>query len=92
MLYPRSKDRVTNGDILQSILFKSSVYGAYSELYAGFSPDVTEKDNGGHLMAWGRKAYLPKGCEDGLKGKAEGGTGEAGKFFEYCDRETNKFL
>lgn len=80
-------------EILQSILFnKGPVYGAYSELYAGFSPEVTATDNGGHLMAWGRKGYLPIEVASGLKSKAEGGTGAAGKFFEYCDRETKIFL
>jgi len=68
------------------------VYGAYSELYAGLSPDVTKKENGGHLMAWGRKAYLPNEVADALKNTAEGGTGDAEKFFLYCDRETKKFL
>jgi hypothetical protein len=61
-------------------------------LYAGFSPEITKKENGGHLMAWGRKAHLPKEVEDGLKSEAEGGTGAAGKFFQYCDTETKKFL
>lgn len=73
-------------------MFKSPVYGAYSELYAGFSPEVTARENGGYFMAWGRKAYLPKESEDGLRSKAEGGTGLAEQFFEYCDRETNTFL
>lgn len=68
------------------------MYGAYSELYAGFSPEITAKDNGGHLMAWGRKAYLPKDIEDGLKSESEGGTGVAEKFFKYCDREVKTFL
>jgi retinol dehydrogenase-12 len=68
------------------------VYGAYSELYAGFSPDVTARENGGHLMAWGRKAYLPLEAASGLKSKAEGGTGAAPKFFEFCDRETKNYL
>jgi retinol dehydrogenase-12 len=77
---------------LQNILFKPCVYGAYSELYAGFSPDVTAKDNGGHLMAWGRKSYLPKEIADGLKSKSEGGIGSADKFFDYCDKEVKPFL
>ena len=74
-------------------MFKSPVYGAYSELYAGFSPEVTEQLNGGHLIAWGRKAYLPtEGGIDGLKTKAEGGTGAAERFYGYCDREIKNFL
>ncbi|TAQ91333.1 hypothetical protein B7494_g300 [Chlorociboria aeruginascens] len=72
--------------------FKPSVYGAYSELYAGFSPDVKPEQNGGHLMAWGRRADLPPDIANGLKSKAEGGTGAAQRFFEYCDREIKDYL
>jgi retinol dehydrogenase-12 len=86
------ESRLANGNALQSIVFKPCVYGAYSELYAGFSPDVTTQENGGHLMAWGRKAYLPKDAQNGLKSTAEGGSGAAGQFFEYCDREIKDFL
>ncbi len=68
------------------------MYGAYSELYAGFSPEVTMQDNGGHLMAWGRKAYLPKNVEEGLKSKQDGGTGAAEKFFQYCEKEIKTVL
>jgi len=85
-------DTFANVPLSQSVIFKPCVYGAYSELYAGFSPDVTAKENGGHLTAWGRKAYLPKVIQDGLKSKSEGGTGAADQFFEYCDREVKSFL
>lgn len=68
------------------------MYGAYSEIYAGFSPEVTAEQNGGHLMAWGRKGYLPKDVTDALKSESEGGTGTAQKFFDYCDREVKAFL
>ncbi|KAG4440605.1 hypothetical protein IFR05_003922 [Cadophora sp. M221] len=63
---------------------KGPVYGAYSELFAGFSPEVTPEHNGGYMMAWGRIV--------GWKSKANGGTGAAKKFLEYCDRETKEFL
>ena len=76
----------------QSLLFKGPVYGAYSELYAGFSPAVKVDQNGGHLMAWGRAAELPDDIIKGMKSEAEGGTGAAKKFFEYCNREIKDFL
>jgi hypothetical protein len=85
-------EKFANIPLSQSVIFKPCVYGAYSELYAGFSPEVTAKENGGHLMAWGRKASLPKELEDGLKSRSEGGTGAADKFFDYCDKEIKSFL
>jgi len=77
---------------LQSLIFKPPVYGAYSELYAGFSPEVKLDHNGGHLMAWGRKTDLPDDIKKGLKSVADGGNAAAQKFFEYCDREIKTFL
>ncbi|KAE8446079.1 hypothetical protein EG329_012587 [Mollisiaceae sp. DMI_Dod_QoI] len=77
--------------VLMNILFKPCVYGAYSELYAGFSPDVKPEQNGGHLMAWGRAADMPPDIVKGLKSKSEGGTGAAKKFFEYMNREIQEY-
>lgn len=48
--------------------------------------------NGGHLMAWGRAADLPPDIVSGLKSKSEGGTGNAQKFFDYCNREIKEYL
>ena len=77
---------------LQALIFKPPVYGAYSELYASFSPEVKAEHNGGHLMAWGRIADLPDDIVKGTKTKAEGGTGNKQKFMDYCDREIRDFL
>lgn len=68
------------------------MYGAYSELWTAFSPDVRMEHNGGHAMAWGRHADLPVDIVKGLKGKTQGGTGAAQTFFDYCDRETKAFM
>lgn len=68
------------------------MYGAYSELYAGFSPEVKAEHNGGYLIAWGRIADLPEDLVKGLKSEANGGTGKAKKFLAYCDREINGYL
>jgi retinol dehydrogenase 12 len=76
---------------VQNLLFKGPVYGAYSELYAGFSPDLKAENNGGYVMAWGRIAELPEDVTKGLKSKEQGGTGAAEAFLEYCERHTKRF-
>ncbi|KFZ03052.1 hypothetical protein V502_11281 [Pseudogymnoascus sp. VKM F-4520 (FW-2644)] len=79
--------------VAMSLVFRSPpVFGAYSELYAGFSPEIKAEHNGGHMMAWGRIAELPKDIIQGMKTKAEGGTGAKEKFMKYCDREVKAFL
>ncbi|KAE8444138.1 hypothetical protein EG329_000826 [Mollisiaceae sp. DMI_Dod_QoI] len=73
------------------LLFKGPVYGAYSELFAAFSPELKAENNGGYVMAWGRIAELPRNITHGLRSKAEGGSGEAKMFVDYCERETIMF-
>jgi retinol dehydrogenase 12 len=77
---------------VQSLIFKGPVYGAYSELYAAFSPDIPASHNGGHLMAWGRVADSPEDMIKGMKSEKEGGSGRAKIFLDYCDREIKDFL
>jgi retinol dehydrogenase-12 len=76
----------------QSVAFKSPVYGAYSELYAALSPDLKEENNGGYILAWGRVGEIQEDVAKELKSKTEGGTGNAAKFVEYCNREIKAFL
>ncbi|KAL6904171.1 hypothetical protein GGI43DRAFT_421636 [Trichoderma evansii] len=54
------------------------IYGAYSELFAGLSPDVKPKHSGRYVMPWGR--FGP--TQD---------ISNAGKFFEYCENQTKSF-
>lgn len=72
-------------------MFKPAKFGAYTELYAGFSNDVTANDNGAFLIPWGRKGIIPEHIAKGLKTKEEGGTGVSKKFFEWCETETRKY-
>lgn len=76
-----------------SFLLFPTVYGAYTELYAGWSPDLSLENNGAYVYPWGRVGT------DTLRGDLlaasrsveEGGTGQAGKFWEWCDKETKQF-
>ncbi|KAJ5619790.1 hypothetical protein N7510_003774 [Penicillium lagena] len=73
------------------LMFKTPVYGAYSELYASLYPYLSAKNNGGYVMAWGRVEELPADITNALKSKAEGGSGAAQIFLDYCERETKPF-
>ncbi|KAG0645886.1 Short-chain dehydrogenase reductase [Hyphodiscus hymeniophilus] len=76
-----------------SVIFKPAVYGAYTELYATFSPKVKpENTEGKYVMAWGRLEPLPKDVTDGLRSVQAGGSGKAAMFWEYCERETAAYL
>ena len=69
---------------MKSLLFKPTVYGAYTELYAAFSPELTrEKIRGGYVIAWGRIEPVPKDIADVQK---------TAKFWRYCERETSAYI
>ena len=74
------------------LLFDAKM-GAYTELWAGLSPELKAGDNGKYVIPWGRIHPSPRrDMVDAFRDVEEGGTGEAGKFREWCDRETAEFL
>ncbi|KAF7719829.1 Uncharacterized protein PECH_007785 [Penicillium ucsense] len=78
--------------ILLSPLLYPPIYGAYSELWAGTSPDLTMEDGGRPIIPWGR--LHPKPREDLLKAmkpKEAGGTGDAELFLRYCDDSIEQY-
>jgi hypothetical protein len=67
-------------------------YGAYTELYAGLSPDLTiEKHSGAFIWPWGLVGYLRPDIEQSLRSEGDGGSGKAAKLFAWCDQETAEF-
>ncbi|KAL9116585.1 MAG: hypothetical protein Q9187_006891 [Circinaria calcarea] len=67
--------------ILHFILYPP-IYGAYTELYAGLSPDITQKDNGGWVSPWGR-------LEPGRKDLLEPDLGR--KFWEWTEKQVKEY-
>jgi NAD(P)-dependent dehydrogenase (short-subunit alcohol dehydrogenase family) len=67
--------------------------GAYTNLWAGLSQEVTVKDGGRYVIPWGRWHACPrKDILDGLKSKEDGGTGVAGEFWTWCEERTKEFV
>ena len=66
--------------------------GAYTELWAGLSPDVKLEDGGRFAIPWGRWHTSPKkSILQSLKTKEEGGTGLAAQFWEWCEERTKDY-
>jgi len=76
---------------IQGLVFKDAKYGAYTELFAGLSPEVTSAKIKSFIMPWGRFVEIPKGIETGMKPKKDGGNGMLERFVEYCNKETSAF-
>lgn len=79
------------GIVFAPLLYPAKM-GAYTELWAGLSPELTIEANGAYVIPWGRIHPAPRGdLLDALNVKEEGGTGLAGDVREWCERETNEY-
>lgn len=67
--------------------------GAYTELWAGLSPDVKSEDGGRYAVPWGR--WHPSPRQDilaSLMTQEEGGTGLAEEFWAWCEEQTDMYV
>jgi retinol dehydrogenase-12 len=68
------------------------IHGAYTELFAGLSPDVIPENNGAWIIPWGRINSIRKDIEASAKTEAEGGSGKAAKFWEWSEEQVKSCL
>jgi NAD(P)-dependent dehydrogenase (short-subunit alcohol dehydrogenase family) len=80
--------------LLSAPLLHRPRMGAYTELWAGLAPELTLEAHGGaYVVPWGRLHPAPRGdLLDALKSEAEGGTGRAREFWEWCERQTADYM
>ncbi|KAL9608734.1 MAG: hypothetical protein Q9167_006452 [Letrouitia subvulpina] len=69
------------------VLLYPPIYGAYTQIFAGWSPDITESQNGAYIVPWGRIGTLRPGIAAGIKCD-DSKPAIAERFWEYCERET----
>ena len=77
---------------MQGFLLYPPIFGAYTELFAGLSPDITSMASGCYIIPRGRVGYLKENLAASLKPEAEGGTGVAKRFYEWCENETRQYM
>jgi NAD(P)-dependent dehydrogenase (short-subunit alcohol dehydrogenase family) len=78
---------------LVSPLLYEARYGAYTEVWCGFSDQLDfDHDQGSYIMPWGRKhPGLRPDILDACKSKEDGGTGVAELFRMWCDEQVKGF-
>ncbi|KAI9742775.1 MAG: hypothetical protein M1818_003504 [Claussenomyces sp. TS43310] len=80
---------------LQLMVMKTFLYhprfGAYTELFAGLSPDVTLAKTGSWIQPWGRFDGIRSDLAAGAKSESEGGTGYAKKFWEWTEEQIKPY-
>ncbi|KAK2060122.1 NAD(P)-binding protein [Colletotrichum caudatum] len=82
--------------IIGFLFLHETRYGGYTELYAGLSPEISPETNGAYVVPWGRirpDADCPrKDLLDAMRSEAEGGTGHAAKFWDWCEEQWEPFV
>ncbi|KAI4858712.1 NAD(P)-binding protein [Hypoxylon rubiginosum] len=75
------------------VLLHPPILGAYCELFAGLSPDVTLEKTGKWVIPWGRFQNVRSDLEAASRSASEpGGTGIADKFWEWSEEQIKPHL
>lgn len=69
-----------------------AVNGAYTEFFAGLSPEVVALKQDEWVIPWGRRTKLRKDLADAVKTRDEGGSGRAQEFWEWSEKQVEKYL
>ncbi|KAI1384747.1 short-chain dehydrogenase [Hypoxylon trugodes] len=69
-----------------------AVYGAYTELFAGISDEVTLEKSGDWIVPWGRFSDIRKDLFQGSKPQSEGGTGIGQKFWAWSEEQVKPYV
>ncbi|KAI5863278.1 short-chain dehydrogenase [Durotheca rogersii] len=81
---------------IEMIFRKATVYppinGAYTELFAGLSDEVTLERSGDWIIPWGRFGEIRKDLVLGSKPVSEGGTGIAQQFWEWSEEQVKPYV
>lgn len=75
-----------------ALISYDAVYGAYTELGGGFSPEITLENNGAWIIPWGRVGKLRQDILDGGRSEEEGGTGNAEAFWNWSEEQVRPYL
>lgn len=75
-------------------LLHETRFGAYTELWAGLSSEITIKENGAYIIPWGRlqKSNPRKDIVAAMKDPKDGGSAVAERFWRWCDEQTKDYI
>lgn len=70
------------------LALKPAIYGAYTELFAGLSTDITAEQNGGFVVPWGAVSKPRKDIAEACKAS---GRGLASSLWDWCEEKTRPY-
>ncbi|KAF5020063.1 hypothetical protein F66182_7905 [Fusarium sp. NRRL 66182] len=68
------------------------INGAYTELFAAFTPEITIEKSGIWVVPWGRFMPIRPDLQKGALLESEGGTGMAEKFWKWSEEQIKPFF
>ncbi|CAI6340720.1 unnamed protein product [Periconia digitata] len=69
-----------------------AINGAYTELFAGFSPEISLENTGCWVIPFGRIREIRKDLHNARKSEAEGGNGTARNFYDWTEEQVKLFV
>lgn len=78
--------------LYDTLFLQPPIFGGYTLLYSGLSPEITQEQNGRYIMPWGRLMTLRSDVQRGVTREEEGGAGTAKKFWDWCEKEVEPYL
>lgn len=78
--------------LASKLALKPPIYGAFTELYAGLSADISTANNGAWVIPWGALATPREDIRMACKDNVGGGTGQAKLFWDWCEAAVAPFL
>jgi len=76
----------------QDRILYPAVMGAYTELFSGFSDEVTTKVNGCYIAPWGRIGDVRPDVKESLLDEEKGGNDVAKRFWEWTKSECKPYI
>ncbi|KAI1265965.1 short-chain dehydrogenase [Xylariaceae sp. FL1019] len=77
--------------IMEKLVMYPALNGAYTELYAGLSPDITMKNTGCWVIPFGRIGEIRKDLQEAVRSPEEGGNGNAAKFWDWTEEQVKMY-
>ncbi|KUJ18111.1 short-chain dehydrogenase [Mollisia scopiformis] len=73
------------------LVLHEPIYGAYTELYGGLSPEINMGRTGAWIKPWGTIKTMREDLEASCKTKEEGGSGVGLEFWNWCEEQVRSF-
>ncbi|KAI1112124.1 hypothetical protein F5Y14DRAFT_283275 [Nemania sp. NC0429] len=77
--------------MLQKTLLHPPRYGAYTNVFAGFSPEATMEKSGQFVGPWGKFRNVSNEMVEGSKPRSQGGNGTAQEFWSWSEAQIKAY-